>query len=174
MRKMAQVNGQIELDVYAGLTEIAEGMNIKPSTLVGKIVTDYVQIYAYKIQRGDITLSKPIIKKIFEMIDPSKIDEIAEYTANFIISEIKSQEGKITYEILLEHFTKWNKGRFQFNRIHQDGIDIIISKHMVCKNWSETQCKIYLKCFELIGETVLETDFDSDDSYSMEIARHER
>jgi hypothetical protein len=173
MRKMAQVNGQIDLDVFAGLTEIADEMNIKPSTLVGKIVTDYVQIYAYKIQRGDVTLSKPIIKKIFEMIDPSKIDEIAEYTANFIISEIKSQEGKITYDILLEHFTKWNKGRFQFNQIRQDGTDIIISKHMVCKNWSEIQCKTYANCLKMIGEEVLEMEFDSDTTYSFEVVRRE-
>ena len=58
MEKTAQVNAQLELEGFAILTEIAEGQNIKPSTLVGKIITDFVQIYHYKIQRGDITISK--------------------------------------------------------------------------------------------------------------------
>ena len=172
MRKTAQVNAQLELDVFAILTEIAEEQNIKPSTLVGKIITDFVQIYHYKIQRGDITISKPIMKKIFESIDPKKKQEIIDVTSDFMISEIKVQEGKITYEKLIEHIIKWNKGRFQFNRIQQKDSDLIISKHSMGKIWSEIQCKMYAKCFVAIGETVLDIDYDSNDSYSIEIARH--
>ena len=172
MKKTAQVNGQLDLDVYAILLEIAEGQNIKPSTLVGKIITDFVQIYHYKIQRGDITLSKPIIKKIFETIDPKKKQEIIDFTSDFIISEIRVQEGNPTYEIFLKHAMKWNKGKFRFNRIRQEGSDLIVSKHSLCKTWSEIQCKIYAKCFEMVGETVLEMDYDSEDSYSIEVARH--
>jgi len=172
MKKNAQVNGQLDWDTYAVLLEIAEGQNIKPSTLVGKIITDFVQIYHYKIQRGDITLSKPIIKKIFDTIDPKKKQEIIDFTSDFIISEIRVQEGKPTYEIFLKHAMKWNKGRFQFNRIRQGESDLIVSKHSLCKMWSEIQCKIYAKCFEMVGETVLGMDYDSDDYYSIEIARH--
>ena len=39
------------------------------------------------------------------------------------------------------------------------------------ENWSEIQCKTYANTFEMVGETVLEKDFDSDDSYSLEIAK---
>ena len=172
MKKTAQVNAQLELDVFAILSEIADEQNIKPSTLVGKIITDFVQIYHYKIQRGDITISKPIMKKIFESIDPKRKQEIIDFTSDFIVSEIKVQEGKITYEKLLEHLVKWNKGRFQFNRIHQEGSDLIISKHSMGKMWSEIQCKIYAKCFETVGETVLDVDYESNDSYSIEVAKH--
>jgi len=48
---------------------------------------------------------------------------------------------------------------------------MFVSKHSICKNWSEIQCKTYASAFELAGQTILETDFDSDDSYSLEIAR---
>ncbi len=106
MKKTAQVNAQLELDGFAILTEIAEGQNIKPSTLVGKIITDFVQIYHYKIQRGDITISKSIMKKMFESIDPKKKQEIIDFTSDFMVSEIKVQEEKITYEKLLEHIIK--------------------------------------------------------------------
>ena len=172
VKKTAQVNGQLDSDVYAILLDISKEQNIKPSTLVGKIVTDFVQYHHYKIQRGDISLSKPILKKIFETIDPKRIDEIAEYTANFIMSEIRQQEGKLTYEVILEHFIKWNKGRIQFNRIHQDDSDMIVSKHGLCRTWSEVQCKTYAKCFELVGETIREIGFDSEDSYYIEVIRH--
>lgn len=172
MAKSVQFNLRIDPDILNGLADIAGNMGVSPNALATKALTDYVQIYAYKIQRGDVTLSKPIIKKIFEAIDPERFDEISEYTANFIVSEIMLQEGKITYEKMLEHFMKWNKGRFQFNRIRQDGTDLIISKHMICRNWSEIQCKMYSRCFELIGETVVKKEFDSDDSYSIQVARH--
>jgi len=105
-------------------------------------------------------------------LDSDKIDEIAKKTADYILSEIKTQEGNVTYEILIEHFMKWNKGnRLLFNRIKQKGSDMFVSKHSVCKNWSEIQCKTYANVFEIVGETVLEKDYDSDDSYSLEIAK---
>jgi len=172
MVKTAQFNLRMDVDIISGLTDIAETTGISTNALAARALTDYVQIYHYKIQRGDITLSKPIIKKIFEKIDPSEIEDIAEYSANFIVSEIRVQEGKPTYEILLDHFMKWNKGRLQFNRIPQDESDLIVAKHSIGRNWSELQCKIYAKCFELIGETIKDTGYDFEDSYYIEVVRH--
>jgi hypothetical protein len=172
MKKIGQLNIRTDIELLASFTGIAEQMGQTPSTLAVNVIKDFVQIYHYKIQRGDISLSKPILKKIFETIDPKRIDEIAEFTSNFIITEIRQQEGKLTYEIILEHFIKWNKGRIQFNRIHQDDSDMIVAKHGLCRTWSEMQCKTYAKCFELVGETIRGMGFDSEDSYYIEVVRH--
>ena len=91
---------------------------------------------------------------MFESIDPKKKQEIIDLTSDFMVSEIKVQEGKITYDKLLEHIIKWKKDRFQFNRIQQESSNLIISKHSRGKIWSEIQCKMYVKCFEAVGETV--------------------
>ena len=48
---------------------------------------------------------------------------------------------------------------------------MFVSKHSICRNWSEIQCKTYANVFEDIGETVTNKDYDSDDSYSIEVAR---
>jgi len=167
-----QFNLRIKTDIMAILQNIANDMNLTAGTLGTKIITDYVEFFYYKIQRGDVTLSQPILKSIFEGLDSAKIDEIAKKAADYIISEIKAQEGNVTYEILIEHFLKWNKGNhLLFNRIRQKGSDMFVSKHSICRNWSEIQCKTYANTFEMVGQTVLEKSFDSDDSYSLEIAR---
>ena len=167
-----QFNLRIKSDIMAILQQIADDMNLTAGTLGTKIITDYVEFFYYKIQRGDVTLSQPILKTIFEALDSKMIDEIAKNTASHILSEIKAQEGNVTYEILIEHFMKWNKGNhLLFNRIKQKGSDMFVSKHSICKNWSEIQCKTYANTFEMIGETVLEKSFESDDSYSLEITR---
>lgn len=154
------------------LQQIADDMNLTAGTLGTKIITDYVEFFYYKIQRGDVTLSQPILKAIFEALDSAKIDDIAKKTADYIHSEIKTQEGNVTYEVLIEHFMKWNKGNhLLFNRIKQKGSDMFVSKHSICRNWSEIQCKTYANTFEMVGKTVLDRDFDSDDSYSLEIAK---
>ncbi|WP_316504328.1 hypothetical protein [Nitrosopumilus sp.] len=153
------------------LQQIADDMNLTAGTLSTKI-TDYVEFFYYKIQRGDVTLSQPILKTIFEGLDSKVIDEIAKKTAKYILSEIKAQEGNVTYEILIEHFMKWNRGnRLLFNRIKQKGSDMFVSKYSIYRNWSEIQCKTYANMFEMVGQTVLEKSFDSDDSYSLKIAR---
>ena len=167
-----QFNLRIKTDIMAILQQIADDMNLTAGTLGTKIITDYVEFFYYKIQRGDITLSQPILKTIFEGLDSKKIDEIAKKTSKYILSEIKAQEGNVTYEILIEHFMKWNKGNhLLFNRIKQKGSDMFVSKHSICRNWSEIQCKTYANTFEMVSETVLEKSFDSDDSYSLEIAK---
>ena len=163
-----QFNLRIKTDIMAILQQIADDMNLTAGTLGTKIITDYVEFFYYKIQRGDVTLSQPILKTIFEALDSDMIDGIAKKTADYIISEIKAQEGNVTYEILIEHFSKWNKGNhLLFNRIKQKGSDMFVSKHSICRNWSEIQCKTYANTFETIGETILEKDYDSDDSYSL-------
>ncbi|MGI9567402.1 MAG: hypothetical protein ACR2LL_10380, partial [Nitrosopumilus sp.] len=152
-KNTVQFNLRIKTDIMAIRQQIADDMNLTAGTL-GTKITDYVEFFYYKIQRGDITLSQPILKAIFEALDSAKIDEIAKNTANYIISEIKAQEGNVTYEILIEHFLKWNKGNhLLFNRIKQKGSDMFVSKHSICKNWSEIQCKTYANTFEMVDET---------------------
>ena len=48
---------------------------------------------------------------------------------------------------------------------------MFVSKHSICRNWSEIQCKTYANVFDMVGQTVLSEDYDSDDSYSLEIAK---
>ena len=55
------------------LQQIADDMNLTAGTLGTKIITDYVEFFYYKIQRGDVTLSQPILKAIFEALDSKKL-----------------------------------------------------------------------------------------------------
>ena len=167
-----QTNVRLPSEIHAILEHIANNMSITSASLSTKIITEYVEFYYYKIQRGDMTLSQPILKKMFDAIDSSKIDEIAQFTAKFILSEISIQEGEIPYDTFVQRIIKWNKGNnLNFNKIKKPDTELFISKHSLGKNWSELQCKIYANAFEAIGCTVIEKNFDSPDFYSIEI-RH--
>ena len=124
-----------------------------------------------KIHRGDIIFSQPIIRKFVESINQDKFEEITDFTANFIINEIKSQEGPLNYETLVDHILKWNKGNhLVMNRFEQDsGSDIFVSRHNLGANWSEMECKTYSKIFEIIEKTVINQEYDEEDMFSFEV-----
>ena len=172
MVKSHQLNIRLPTDIHPILNKISEENDIAPSTLATQILSEYVQFYYYKIHRGDVTISQHVLRKYFESVNLAKINEIAENAADYIISEIKIQEGRIDYDILSERILKWNKGNHLIlNRFSNKGSDIFIAKHELGRNWSEIQCSVYSKAFRKINETVLEVDFD-ECSYSIEIARH--
>ena len=175
MVKKAQLNIRLDSKTLAIFNDIAKQLNLNPGTLGTQIITQWVEFYYYKIQRGDITISKQILSKYFKVFDKKRIDEIAKYTAKFIINEIKTQEGNnITYPLLIDHILKWNKGNHLiFNKIEKDDCDVFISRHNLGRNWSEIECKTYTTAFELIGETVINTEFE-DDIFSFEVVRHKK
>jgi len=75
---------------------------------------------------------------------------------------------------LIDHILKWNKGNHLiFNKIEKDDCDVFISRHNLGRNWSEIECKTYTTAFELIGETVINAEFE-DDIFSFEVVRHEK
>ena len=154
------------------LNEIAKEENHNSAaTHAAQIIKQYVEFYYYKIHRGDITFSQPIIRKFIDSADKSNFGKIANFTASFILNEIKAQEGPVTYEVLVDHILKWNKGNhLVMNRFEQDnGSDIFISKHSLGRNWSEIECKTYAKMFESIGKTVINLEYDKEEMFSFEV-----
>jgi len=167
-----QINIRLDQETFTLLNDIAKEENHgSPATHASQIIRQYVEFYYYKIHRGDITFSQPIIRKFVESIGENEFEEISKYAANFIINEIKSQEGPVSYEILVEHILKWNKGNhLVMNRFEQDGgSDIFVSRHNLGANWSEIECKTYSKIFEMIGKTVINQEYDKEDMFSFEV-----
>ena len=172
MVKSHQLNIRLSTDVHAVLNKISEENDIAPTTLAAQIITEYVQFYYYKIHRGDVTISQHVLRKYLDIVGPTKIEEMSENVSDYIISEMKIQEGRINYDILSERILKWNKGNHLIlNRFSNKDSDMFIAKHELGRNWSEIQCNVYSKAFKKIGKTVLDKDFD-ECSYSIEIAKH--
>ena len=172
MVKSHQLNLRLATDVHAVLNKISEETDIAPTTLAAQILTEYVQFYYYKIHRGDVTISQHVLKQYLKTINPSKIDEMATNVANYILSEMRIQEGKLDYDIVSQRILKWNKGNHLIlNKFSNKDSDVFIAKHELGKNWSEIQCSVYTKAFKNIGETVLDSEFD-ECSFSIELAKH--
>ena len=175
MAKKDQLNTRLDGNILAIFNDIAKQMNLSPGTLGTQVITQWVEFYYYKIQRGDVILSKQILSKFLDAFDKKRIDEVAKYAAKVMIDDIKTQEGSdITYQTLVDHILKWNKGNHLiFNKIEKDDSDMFISKHSLGYNWSELESKTYAKVFQSIGQTVINTEFE-DGIFSFEVIRHKK
>jgi len=168
-KKIHQLNVRLNQKNFAILEQISREINQSPSTVGSQIISQWVEFYYYKIHRGDVVLSRQILRKIIGILDKSKIDEVSKFMARHIINEIRLQEGEVTYPILTEHILKWNKGNgLQLNKIrHNDNqddecLDVFISKHNLGCNWSELECKTYTNAFEMVKQNVMHSEYDEE------------
>jgi len=167
-KKTYQLNIRLDHENFTLLNQISKDAKQSPSTVGSQIISQWIEFYYYKIHRGDVIFSRQILRKIIDILDKSKIDKISEFMARHIIKEIRLQKGDVTYSVLAEHILKWNKGNhLQLNRIrqnnnHNDYSDVFISKHNLGFNWSELECKTYTRAFELIGQTIISSEYDED------------
>jgi hypothetical protein len=168
-KKIRQLNVRLNQKNFAILEQISREINQSPSTVGSQIISQWVEFYYYKIHRGDVVLSRQILKKIISILDKSRIDEVSKFMARHIINEIRLQEGEVTYPVLTEHILKWNKGNgLQLNKIrHNDNqdvecLDVFISKHNLGCNWSELECKTYTYAFEMVKQNVMNSEYDEE------------
>ena len=133
------------------------------------------------MRRGDIIFSQPILRKMLGALDKSHIEDVSEFMASHIIKEIKIQEGDVSYFSLIEHILKWNKANhLSLNKIKKkpngnnidrknlNESDVFVSRHNLGKIWSEMECKTYKRVFEMIGKTVISSEYD-EDTFSFEV-----
>jgi hypothetical protein len=168
-KKIRQLNIRLNQKNFAILEQISREINQSPSTVGSQIISQWVEFYYYKIHRGDVVLSRQILRKIIGILDKSKIEEVSKFMARHIINEIRLQEGEVTYPILTEHILKWNKGNgLQLNKIrHNDNqddecLDVFISKHNLGCNWSELECKTYTNAFGMVKQNVMHSEYDEE------------
>ena len=168
-KKTYQLNIRLDHENFALLNQISKDAKQSPSTVGSQIISQWMEFYYYKIHRGDVIFSKQVLKKIIGILGKSDIDKISEFMAKHMIKEIRLQEADVTYPALSDRILKWNKGNsLQLNRSKQsnnrnDGcLDVFISKHNLGCNWSELECKTYTKAFEMIGQTVISSEYEED------------
>jgi hypothetical protein len=168
-KKTHQLNIRLDHENFTLLNQISKDAKQSPSTVGSQIISQWMEFYYYKIHRGDVIFSKQVLKKIIGILDKSDIDKISEFMAKHMIKEMRLQEVDVTYAVLSDRILKWNKGNsLQLNRIKQnnsrnDGcLDVFISKHNLGCNWSELECKTYTKAFEMIGQTVISSEYEED------------
>ena len=169
-KKIHQLNIRLDHENFTLLNQISKDTKQNPSTVGSQIVSQWIEFYHYKIHRGDVIFSKHVLRKIISILDKSKIDRVSKFMAGHIIKEIRLQEGTVTYPVLVERILKWNNvNHLSLNRIKQSNnnhndccSDVFVSKHSLGCNWSELECKTYTKAFEMMGQSVISSEYDED------------
>ena len=172
MKKKNQLNLNLPSDLDMIFTQIAKERKISPARLGHQIITQYIEFYHTKILRGDITISTEVLKNVLELVDKSKLNEIAKLISNEMYNKIKFQEGEVNYAILVERMKKWNAGNsLQFNEIERDTYWVFSVMHKLGTNWSDIESRSYEKLFNKIGMRVLETEFD-DTTFTIKVEKN--
>ena len=156
------------------INQIAKQQGTTFSTVISNIISNYLHFEKSKIERGDITLAGEIIKNRHKSIKKSDIGKIATQDAKFILKEMEMQTD-VDFDEMSKRILEWNNQENKLKLVKRERREsvIFIGQHRLGEIWSEIQCKMYCKMFELIGETILSnsTKFDST-SFQFEIIRH--
>ena len=158
------------------INSIAEQHGTTFSTVIANIVHNYLKIERSKEERGDITLAGEIVRNRHESIKKSDIIKIVEKDAKFIIKEMRFQVD-LNFDELRKRIMEWNNIENKLKFVTKDRKEsvLFIGQHRLGKTWSEIQCKMYCRMFELIKETVLKNSIKFDrDSFEFEVVRHKQ
>lgn len=151
--------------------EAAEQDGITVSALTARIIHEWLRFHRTKKYRGDITLSGEILKRRHDAIQREEIGKIVEHNAKIIISEMKFQVDNLDFVELSRRILEWNRenGITMIMRDRKDNT-VFMQKHLLGIVWSEIQCKMYCRMFEIIGETIRAMKYDLN-SFSFEVIR---
>ena len=151
--------------------KIVKEYGTNPSAMTAKIVHDWLRFQRIKQYRGDITLSGEILKKRHDAIKKNEIDKIVEHNAKVIISEMEFQVDNLDFPEVSRRILEWNRenGIAMIMRDRKDNT-VFMQKHSLGGVWSEIQCKMYCKMFEIIGETIRSMKYNSN-SFNFEVIR---
>ncbi len=158
-----------EAEIFDKLVE--DGGEITASQMTREIMKRYLRFRRTKTQRGDITISKTLLRSRHNGIKKTEISRIAEEDATYVIEQMKIQEKKLTPEEVLKRITEWNKESKMELEVQTPGNRIIVSNmHSLGERWSEIQCKMYCKMFEIIRCTTVSKEY-TDNTFSFEVIK---
>ena len=162
---------RLNKDDHVEYLRIVKEVGTNPSAMTAKIVHDWLRFHRTKQYRGDITLSVEILKKRHDAIKKGDIDKIVKHNSRVIISEMEFQVDNLDFAEISRRILEWNRenGMAMIMRDRKDNT-VFMQKHSLGVIWSEIQCKMYCKMFEIIGETIRSMRYDSS-SLSFEIIR---
>jgi hypothetical protein len=162
---------RLNKDDHVEYLRIVKEVGTNPSAMTAKIVHDWLRFHRTKQYRGDITLSVEILKKRHEAIKKGEIDKIVKHNSRVIISEMEFQVDNLDFAEISRRILEWNRenGMAMIMRDRKDNT-VFMQKHSLGVIWSEIQCKMYCKMFEMVGETIRSMRYDSS-SLSFEVIR---
>ena len=162
---------RLNKDDHVEYLRIVKEVGTNPSAMTAKIVHDWLRFHRTKQYRGDITLSVEILKKRHDAIKKGEIDKIVKHNSRVIISEMEFQVDNLDFKEISRRILEWNRenGMAMIMRDRKDNT-VFMQKHSLGVIWSEIQCKMYCKMFEIVGETIRSMKYDSN-SLSFEVIR---
>ena len=156
-----QFNFRLDETYSKKLKKAADEKDIKSSTLAADIVKKSLDFWEKKRERGEVTQSHYVIAKYMDILKTSRIDDCVSDISSYVLSEMKIQMGTLDFEEFEKRILKWNKeNSIEFVKFREIDSIVYVSKHDLGRNWSELQCKVYVKMLETMNRTIINKEFD--------------
>lgn len=165
------ISVRLKDDDQRELAKIVEEEGITTSSIISKIVHEWLHFGRTKEFRGDITLASVILKTRHNSIKKSDIPSIVKSDARFILEEMEYQVDDLDFYELTKRIREWNKENGLSFVVTEKKDEVILKqRHLLGAIWSEIQCKMYSEMFKSIGEIVENERYNSN-SFSFKIIR---
>ena len=161
---------------YNELMQLCDENMTNSSSLMAGVLSDWLHSRRSKKERGDITLAAEILKNILKNINKKQIKKIAETNAEYVLDEMKFQADELDFEEISKRILEWNNKENDIRLVQKQKKESIMfmQRHHMGFEWSQHQCLMYTKMFEMIGETMIPKSIKYDkNSFSFEIIRHQ-
>jgi hypothetical protein len=155
---MGSVTRTIRLDeeVDRAITEIAVRTRTNANLLRNKILRRYVELDYYAERFGVIMMFAASINKIMDKLDNEEIDELAQWTGQYVFKEYVMFSFKtITLRTVLKSIRLWGlMENFRYEESIKDGQYHIICQHGKSEKW----CLYYKETLRAIFSDLLSVD----------------
>lgn len=158
--KLIHSSFRIEQDVLKSLEKAAATRDISLSSLVNKILKNYVTSEMYFEELGFLLVSKNFLRKTFEALDEKHIEELGkEYGMTIAKEYISYFYPQVNVDTLIQFLEIWFK-RFQScqHRVEENNIDLhyFTVNHDINLNFSMALQSILAGLIEPISKSTIE------------------
>lgn len=158
------VTFRLDTGIIESLKRHAQQQGISLNALVNHILSKFVRWDMYEKKAGMIPLPRPLLMKIFDMLDDEEIAELATWMGKSIIPEIiLFMEGNINKDSIITWLEKRLSDVFEMRHVSDpnNNNDIIIIKHDLGKKWSLFHKILFTTIFNELLDVRVNVKFDN-------------
>ena len=128
---------RLDSNILQKLYDKAEQDDISVNTLVNHILKRYAEWDMFENKAGMVSLSKPVIKDLFQRLSKEEVIEIGTKIAkNAVYDMALFMKGKIDPDSFVSWFLSRMKNCSEISSNDEDGTTSYVMKHDLGENWS--------------------------------------
>lgn len=158
---------------HTKLENMASKYFLQKSTMASDIIVNVLNENLQELIINHISYPRPILKKIFSMMDKIELTKIIAHTNEYNKGIIETAMYLNSKESIIKILKKWmQKSGCEVNLSSSHSKNVLEVHHEMEKNWSIVTCATTSFIFEVLGYKILRT-FPDKDWFKLEYTENE-